>query len=205
MSAKRLAVLVVPVLFLISSAMAQKNELSVTGGRFFVSTNTVPGVAEIHFENPASFAVDYSRWLTTKKNFFGIYAELPVGVYPKMWLNFPVGNSIPQQLAAVFVTPSIRVNFFTNDSVTPWVSAGGGYGWIHESSNANFYGTFHGQTDVNTGVFQVGAGLNVWFWRAWGFKFEARDFNSGNPDFGVPVKAGRQNNYYVGAGVMHRF
>jgi hypothetical protein len=211
MSAKRLAVLVVPVLILISSAvaqdsfhsMAQKNELSATAGRFFVSTNTVPGIAEIHFENPASFAIDYSRWLTTK-GIFGISAELPVGVYPKMALNFPE-NAIPKQISSVFLTPSVRINAFVSDSVTPWVSVGGGYGWIHESSDYNFYGTRPGPKNVNTGAFQIGAGLNVWFWPTWGFKFEARDFNSGNPDFGVPVKAGRQNNYYVGAGVMHRF
>jgi len=38
MSAKRLAVLAVPVLVLVSSALAQVNEFSVTAGRTFVST-----------------------------------------------------------------------------------------------------------------------------------------------------------------------
>jgi hypothetical protein len=42
MSAKRLAVLVVPVLVLVSSALAQVNEVSITAGRTFVSTQTVP-------------------------------------------------------------------------------------------------------------------------------------------------------------------
>ena len=42
MSAKRLAVLVVPVLFFVSIALAQVNEFSITAGRTFVSTQTVP-------------------------------------------------------------------------------------------------------------------------------------------------------------------
>ena len=42
MLAKRLAVLFVPVFLLVSSAGAQVNELSITAGRAFVSTQTVP-------------------------------------------------------------------------------------------------------------------------------------------------------------------
>jgi len=41
MSAKRLAVLIVPVLILVSSGLAQVNELSITAGRTFVSTQTI--------------------------------------------------------------------------------------------------------------------------------------------------------------------
>lgn len=50
MSAKRLAVLVVPVLVLVSSALAQVNEVSITAGRTFVSTQTVPTAGlPVHF------------------------------------------------------------------------------------------------------------------------------------------------------------
>jgi hypothetical protein len=50
MSAKRLAILVVPVLALVSSAFAQVNELAVTAGLTFVSTQTVPSTGlPIHF------------------------------------------------------------------------------------------------------------------------------------------------------------
>jgi hypothetical protein len=55
MSAKRLAVLVVPVLVLVSSALAQVNEVSITAGRTFVSTQTVPTTGlPVHFGNEES-------------------------------------------------------------------------------------------------------------------------------------------------------
>ena len=209
MSAKRLAVLVVPVLFLVSSALAQVNEISITAGKSFVSTRTVvnPPAGDldprIHFANEETVAFDYARFLTSKK-IFGIYAELPVAIYPRMDLN-TYANSIPKDIGALFITPSVRVNIFSGDSVTPWVSAGGGYGRFREAPVRNFYGPNPGATGTNTGVIQFGAGLDVWFWHTWGARFEARDFYSGLPDYTVTTQSSRQHNYYVGVGIAHRF
>ena len=77
MSAKRLAVLVVPVLVLVTSALAQdfsnatgKNEGSFTGGRTFVSTQTVQSTSlPIHFGNEESVAANYARLLKSHKIF----------------------------------------------------------------------------------------------------------------------------------------
>jgi len=204
MSAKRLAFLAVPFLILATSAFAQVNELAFTAGRTFVSTETVPSVGEqIHFGNPASIEGDYARLLMTRK-IFGLYAEVPVAVYFKMNLNYEPGN-IPKDIGALFVTPSVRLNIFSGDSVTPWVSVGGGYGRFREASTLYYYGSNPGPTGTNTGVVQFGAGLDVWFWHNWGGRFEARDFYSGNPALNVDVSNSRQHNYYVGAGVTHRF
>ena len=204
MSAKRLALLVVPVLVLVSSALAQVNEVSITAGRTFVSTQTVPSTdLPIHFENTPSFALNYSRLLKTYK-IFGLRAELPVGIYPHMNLNY-FYDQIPKDMGALFVTPSLRVNIFSGESFSPWVSAGGGYGHFWESSSLNFYGTNPGPSSTNTGVVQFGAGLDVWVWHRWGARFEARDFYSGTPDLNVDTGRSRQHNYYVGVGVAHRF
>jgi hypothetical protein len=210
MVAKRLAVLVVPVLILVASAWAQVNQLSITAGRTFVSTETIVNDPfpddpdpRIHFGNPASFALNYGRLLKTK-SIFGFFAELPVGVYPRMNLN-TYENQIPKDIGAIFITPSLRVNAFADDSVSPWVSVGGGYGRFRESKDLNFYGNNPGPNGTNTGVVQFGAGLDVWFWQRWGARFEARDFFSGNPALDVETQNGRQHNYYVGVGVMHRF
>jgi len=204
MSAKRLAVLVVPVIFLVSAALAQVNELSLTAGRTFVSTVTVPSSGlPIHFGNEQGVAFNYGRLLKSHK-IFGIYAELPVAMYFRMDLNYRE-NQIPKDIGALFVTPSVRVNIFSGDSVSPWVSAGGGYGRFREASSLNFYGPNPGPTGSNTGVLQVGAGLDVWFWHRWGARFEARDFYSGAPDLNVDTGKSRQHNYYVGAGIAHRF
>jgi hypothetical protein len=204
MPSKRLAVLVVPVLVLASSALAQVNELSITAGRTFVSTQTVPSTdLPVHFGNPPSVAFNYGRLLVTH-SIFGLYAELPVAIYPRMNLAYPL-DQIPKDIGALFVTPSARLNFFSGQGVTPWVSAGGGYGHFREAPSLNFYGTNPGPTSTNSGVVQFGAGVDVWLWHRWGARLEARDFYSGAPDLNVDTGRSRQHNYYVGLGVAHRF
>lgn len=208
MSAKRLFHVVVTVVLLAFSARAQVNDVSVTFGRTFVSTQTVLNTGlsfnpTLHFGNEESVAFNYSRLLKTAK-IFGIHAELPVAIYPRMDLN-TVSNKIPKDIGALFLTPSLRVNIFSGDSVSPWVSVGGGYGRFREAPRALFFGPNLGPTGTNTGVVQFGAGLDVWFWHRWGFRGEARDFYSGMPVLNVDTGRSRMHNYYVGVGVMHRF
>ena len=204
MSAKRLAVLVVPVLVLVSSALAQVNEVSITAGRTFVSTQTVPTTGlPVHFGNEESVEFNYGRFLKSFK-VFGLYAELPVAIYPRMDVNYHLGTT-PKDIGALFVTPSVRVNIFSGESVTPWVSVGGGYGRFREAPVTLYENPNPGPTGTNTGVVQFGAGLDVWVWHNWGGRFEARDFYSGNPALNVDTGRSRQHNYYVGVGVIHRF
>ncbi|MGA2966983.1 MAG: hypothetical protein ABSD64_12285 [Terriglobales bacterium] len=211
MAAKRLAVWVVPVLMVVSMAGAQDsrnleevNELAVTVGRSFVSTQTVPSTGlPIHFGSPASFAFNYSRRLKSNRG-FGLHAELPAAIYPQMNLNYR-DNLIPKSVGALFITPSLRVNIFPDATVSPWVSAGGGLGHFWESSTLVWGGTNPGPTGTSAGVVQFGGGLDTWFWHRWGARLEVRDFYSGVPDLNVDTKRSRQYNYYVGFGVVHRF
>lgn len=206
MSAKWLAGLVVSVAVLIANGFAQVNELSATVGRTFVSTQTIQNSTSsnphIHFGNEESFAFNYGR-LMKSWGIFGLRAELPVAIYPRMDLNTRA-NVIPADIGALFVTPSLRVNFFSGQAVSPWVSAGGGYGRFRVAPRLNFFGANPG-SGSNTGVIQFGAGLDVWPWRSWGFRLEARDFYSGHPDLNVTTLNSRQHNYYVGVGGIFRF
>jgi len=203
MLAKRLVILVAPVLFLLSSALAQVNELSITAGRTFVGTQTVTSTGlPIHFGNEESVAFNYGRLLKSHK-VFGFYGEVPVAIYPRMDVNTNFGTS-PKDIGGLFVTPSLRVNIFSGDSVTPWVSAGGGYGHFRVAP-VTLYENPNPGSATNTGVIQFGAGLDAWFWHRWGARLEARDFYSGIPDYNVDTGRSRQHNYYVGVGVVHRF
>ncbi len=207
MLAKRLAVFVVPVLFLVSSAGAQVNELSITAGRAFVSTQTIVNSTafdrDIHYGNEEMIEFNYGRLLKTHR-IFGLFAELPVAIYPRMDVHSFQGQT-PKDIGALFVTPSVRLNFFSGDSVTPWVSAGGGYGRFRQAPVLTYDVPNPGPTGTNTGVVQFGAGLDVWVWHRWGARLEARDFYSGVPDMNVDTGRSRQHNYYVGLGVVHRF
>jgi hypothetical protein len=211
MASKRLSILAVPVLVLISSALAQdfndwthKNEVSITAGRSFVSTQTVRSTGlPVHFGNEITVGFNYGRLLKSY-NILGLYAELPVAIYPRMDLNYR-DNLIPKDVGALFVTPSVRVNIFSGQGVTPWVSVGGGYGRFREAPVLNYFGPNPGPTGTNTGVVQFGAGLDVWVWQRWGARLEARDFYSGTPALNVDTGRSRQHNYYVGIGVVRRF
>jgi opacity protein-like surface antigen len=207
MSPKRFAALIVCVVTLISSAMAQRNEISATIGRTFVSSQRIEGAnfnnPNVHFGNGLTIGGNYSRLLKTY-GIFGISGEVPVAYAFDMDLNTGE-NLIPEGYQSLFVTPAVRVNFFSGQGVSPWVSVGGGYGFFKQSDQLVFGGPNPGKTHTNTGVFQVGAGLDVWPWEKWGFRLEARDFYSGVPDLNVTTVRSRQHNYYVGGGVIRRF
>ncbi len=214
MSAKRFIGMMVPVLVIASSACAQmtyflpKNDVSATAGTEFVSSQSVYNTGlsftpTLHFANPIAFAFNYSRLIKTA-SIFGIRVELPVGIYPRMNLNMQA-HGIPKDIGAVFVTPSVRANIFANDSVSPWVSVGGGYGRFRYASVDEYYGPNTGPSGTNSGVVQFGAGVDAWFWDRWGFRGEARDFYSSEPSYNVDTNRSRQHNYYVGVGVVHRF
>jgi len=214
MSLKNLAALMVCVGILGVSASAQhdfsgvsRNEISATVGRVFVSSQAVTGAnffdPNIHFGNGLSIAGNYSRQLRTY-GIFGLSGEVS-GVYsPDMDLNLSQ-NLIPEGYQAYFVTPAVKLNIFSGETVTPWLSAGGGYGFFRQSKQLVFGGPNPGKTSTSTGIFQFGAGLDVWPWEHWGIRLEARDFYSGVPDLNVTTSRSRQHNIYVGGGFIRRF
>ncbi|MBZ5654706.1 MAG: porin family protein [Acidobacteriia bacterium] len=213
MSANRLAFLIVLLSVLALRSLAQRpafenvNQISVTVGRTFVSTQTIQNPTDLpptlHFANEESFALNYSRQFKGH-GFFAFSGELPVAIYPRMDLATP-SHGIPKDIGALFITPSARVNFFAGDTLSPWVSVGGGYARFREASTLNFYGTNPGPRSTNTGAIQFGLGLDVWPWNHWGIRTEARDFYSGVPDLNLKTGNNRQHNYYVGVGVIRRF
>ena len=207
MSLKRLAALIVCILILMACASAQRNEISATLGRTFVSSQRIQGAdfnnPNVHFGNGLTIGGNYTRLLKTY-GIFGISGEVPVAYSFDMDLNAGE-NLIPESYKSVFVTPAVRVNVFSGQAVSPWVSVGGGYGFFKQSDQLVFSGPNPGKTSTSTGIFQFGAGLDVFPWEKWGFRLEARDFYSGVPDLNVTTVRSRQHNIYVGGGVVRRF
>lgn len=207
MSLKRLAAVIGCVGILVASALAQRNEISGTVGRVFVSSQALTGAAifdpNIHFGNGLTFGGNYSRLFKTY-GIFGVSGEVAGAYSPDMDLNLS-RNLIPEGYQSYFITPGVKVNFFHGESVTPWVSVGGGYGYFRMSKELVFGGPNPGKTSSGTSVIQFGAGLDVWPWEKWGIRLEARDFYSGVPDLNVTTVRTRQHNIYVGGGFIRRF
>jgi len=208
MSANRFALLVVAIILFSATGFAQQNEISATFGRTFVSTQTIQGSTapdkSLHFGVEETASLNYSRFLK-RWGGFGLSGELPISYVIDQDLH-TYQNLTPENYNALFIAPSARLNVFTGDSVSPWVSAGAGYGRFKAAGHLNFYGPNPASTITNTSVIQFGAGLDIFPWQRWGFRFEARDFYSGVPTLGdINTGRSRQHNYYVGGGVIRRF
>ncbi|MBZ5598860.1 MAG: outer membrane beta-barrel protein [Acidobacteriia bacterium] len=196
---------------LVGSAAAQDKNNEVAGliGRTFISNQGVPAATsankEIHFGNGLSFEAVYGRRiLGTQDSLVTLTFEVPFVVNPDEDLNF-AENVIPESYSSFFITPAARANLFASTHVSPWVSFGGGFGHFHESSNLVFFGSNTGAIGTTTGVFELGAGLDVKVSDKFSLRGEVRDFDSGVPQLNVDTGKSRQHNLFVGGGVVWHF
>jgi hypothetical protein len=193
---------------LISVASAQeRNELSGLIGRTFVSDQGVTGTTTpgALLTSGAGISVEgnYGRRLLDF-GLVGLTGEVPFVVNFHENVHFDL-NLVPKDYKSFFVTPSIRANLFPNNGLSPWVSAGGGFGYFKENSTLEFGGPNPGKTGTTTGIFQVGVGLDVKLFSRFSVRGEARDFFTGIPQLNVDTGKSRQHNFFVGGGVVYHF
>jgi hypothetical protein len=207
MSPKRLSMAaLVTVAILTASGFAQKNELSGIIGRTFISDQGVKGSNlfnnDVHFGKGLTFGVNYGRHIWGE-GFTRLTFEVPAIFDLDEDLNY-AANSVPSSYQAYFVTPSLRANIFATTAISPWISAGGGFGHFRPADHLEFGGT-SGAKSSTTGVMQIGVGLDVRLKARFSLRGEARDFWSGAPNILVDTGKSRQHNYLVGGGVVWRF
>ena len=188
-------------------AAAQKNELSGTLGRTFISNQGIPGAPsydpELRFGNGLTFEINYARRVMDGP-FWSLAVEVPFVVNHDEDLN-AAQNVVPGQYSSIFITPAARLNLFPEQAVSPWVSFGGGFGHFGESSTLLFGGLNPGKTGTTTGVLQAGVGLDVKIFGRFSLRGEARDFWSGVPDLNVNTGKSRQHNIFVAGGLVWHF
>ncbi len=107
---------------LTSGACAQeRNELTGLIGRTFVSDHAVTGTstpgALLTSERGLSVEANYGRRL---------FDSAIAGHYDL--------NLVPKDYKSFFVTPALRANLSPDKGISPWVSAGGGFGYFKENS-----------------------------------------------------------------------
>ena len=69
----------------------------------------------------------------------------------------PAYDVVPSSYKQIFVTPAVRLNFFPETAVTPWVSLGGGFGHFSENKNLVYYNANPGGS-TTSGVLEGGFG-----------------------------------------------
>jgi|SRR5262245_1112378 len=192
-----------------TTAIAQtRSEVFGVIGRPFLDDHQVPNTNffdnTVHFGSPISFEVGYARTVLGNESVVALTLELPVLFTPNVKLNYGI-NTIPESYSAFFVAPSVRARIFASNAVSPWVSFGGGFAYFSKSDTLVFGGPNPGEVGTTTGVYQIGGGLDVRILRSLSLRGEARDYNSGVPQLNVDYGQSRQNNLFVGGGVVFHF
>jgi hypothetical protein len=211
MSGKRFCIAVLVVIAVtaaFAAAQDEKNELSGVIGRDFISTQAIQGASyfdpNIRYGRGLSVEGSYARrvWVT---QIYSLTGEVPVFYNPDEDLHAGGPGLVPKNYSALFVAPSIRANLFPLTAVSLWGSIGGGFGHISQNSSL-LYGEPNTGKSTTSGVLQYGVGLDVKIARRFYLRGEARDYWAGEPDFPqTPTGKSRQNNYFLGGGVMWRF
>ncbi len=182
-----------------------KNELTGMIGRTFISDHRVVTTPSSLLTSGAglTFEVNYGHRLLGN-DVFSLTAEFPFVFNPDEDIRFET-NVVPESYRSFFITPSGKVNFFPKTRLSPWVSIGGGFGQFSAAQNLEFGGTNPGKRGTTTGVFQIGAGLDVPVSDRFALRVQVRDFYSGIPQLNVDIGKTRQHNLFVGGGLTWRF
>jgi len=211
MSGKKavIAVLAVMMFILGGSAAAQdeKNELSGSLGRMFISDQGIIGATNfnpvVRSGNGLTFEVNYARRILGTP-VFAIAGEVPAVFDLDEKLNSG-DNVVPKNYKQIFITPSARLNLFPDTAVSPWVSLGGGFAHFTENSTL-IYGGPNPGSSTTSGVLQGGFGLDVRVLHHFSIRLDVRDFWSGTPSLPLAdTGKSRQHNFFVGGGVVWHF
>ena len=208
MSLKHLTIgALVAICTIVAPAAAQKNEVSGSLGRIFISDQGILGAPafdpNLHFGKGLTFEANYARRVIDGQ-LWSLALEVPFVAN----LDEDVHSAqdvTPKQFSSIFVTPAARLNVFPNQAVSPWISLGGGFSHFGPSSTLEFGGPNPGKTGTTTGVLQAGVGLDVKIIGNFRLRGEARDFWSGEPQLNVNTGKSRQHNIFVGGGIVWNF
>jgi hypothetical protein len=190
-----------------AAAQDEKNELSGSLGRIFISDQGIIGATNF---NPVvrsgkglTFEVNYARRLFGTP-VYAISGEVPAVFNLDEDLNS--GNDVvPKDYKQIFVTPSARLNLFPDTAVSPWVSVGAGFAHFSENKDLLYYGPNPGSSSTSAAV-QAGFGLDVRVLHQFSIRLDVRDFWSGTPNLPLAdTGKSRQHNYFVGGGVVWHF
>jgi hypothetical protein len=204
MARKRLVVvLLVALTLLATNAVAQSNQVAGIIGRNFISEQSVTGAGDkIRFGHGLTYEANFSHNLLG----LGIVAvgvEVPFVFTPTTNVKFSSFNAVPKDFSAYYITPAAKATLFPTTAFNPWVSVGGGVAHYSPNSTLQFGGT-NPSSSGNSGVFEVGVGLDVRILGPFKLRGEFRDFNTKE----APLNLNTNNRYsyfFAGGGLVFSF
>jgi hypothetical protein len=108
-------------------------------------------------------------------------------------------QSLTRNVATLFVTPGIRVKFFPNRGLAPYIAIGGGWADYEQSTTTLAGAPNPASRTVNHAVFDYGGGVDFKFWRFVGLRAEMRDFYAGGPSYNTSSIRGGSTTWSLAA------
>ena len=185
--------LILLLLFVVSvHASAQKNDFGLTAGGYFAGSSPL--------DIGAAWALQaaYARRLLAIP-FVSLSAELPWASSFQSSVPTLNGIRLVRSYTSLFITPGLQLRVAPSFPVSPYVSAGLGYG--------RFKRQFSNGTTSADGAFafDIGGGLDIRFLPFLSLRGELRDFNSSTFGLQSLISGGRQNNLFFTVGFGVRF
>jgi hypothetical protein len=195
-----------------ASRPSTRNEIGLQIGATETPSIGLADGGAIHLNSSLALGAEYDRQLLGCRT--ALYVGIDFVASPlDVKASFPAANLSPEY-AYLFLTPNVRLKFNQGGSFAPWLLFGGGYADFSPAqpraggvnvAGAGSTGTleFGGGLDTKPvvrlkGIPLIGA-LPI------GGRVEARDFFSGQPNYGVPTDGSRQNSIVLTGGLLLRF
>jgi hypothetical protein len=182
------------------------NELAFSLGVSAIPQRSTAAGLPVRFGESIAYEANFAH------RFYGdstqLFLEVPFVAEPSNGIRSSDSNTVIS-LASIFIVPSARVKFASKRVLSPWLSAGIGYG-LREGSEFYRNGTQNASQYDSTGVLQFGGGADVGIplkiWLPITLRGEVRDFYSfSNPNFGTPVNGSGQHNIVASGGFVLHF
>jgi hypothetical protein len=173
------------------SVRAQSNDVALTAGGYLAASNPLDLGAAWALEGTFAHRI-------ASVPLVSVAAELPVAGSFGSSIPTLSGTNLARSYTSLFITPGLRLMVAPSFPLSPYVSAGIGYGQFRRQ-------LFNGTTSTDgTLAFDLGGGLDVKFLPFISLRGEVRDFNSGGLGLQTLI-LGRQNNIFATVGLAVRF
>ena len=191
-----------------SSAFAQShNELGLLlGAEIIPDHSTSLTSSSITLSKSSSLQATYARHVTSGKR-AALLFELPFVASPSHSVQSTQNTTV--SLATLYLTPGFRLSLAPDQSLSPWLSFGGGYG-LYETSEKLASGAVNPDRFRSTETLQFGGGidfktpLHILF--PIDLRAEMRDFYTLNtPNFAVLLREQHQHNLVASGGFVIRW
>lgn len=176
-------------------AQAQSNEIALTVGGYFPLNSPVPVGHALAIEGNVAHRLVGAPMIAA-------YLEVPItGTLTSSVTSAGLLSSA--SYSALFITPGLKLKLGAELPISPYLAAGGGL--ARYSKSANLAAAAATDTVTNTGVFDVGGGVDMKIAPFLGLRAEVRDFYSGSPALSLSSLKQKQQSLVATAGLVVRF